>query len=313
MISIIVPIYNVEKYLPQCLDSLVSQTYRDIEIILVDDGSPDRCPEICDSYAKEDARITVIHQQNAGVSSARNTGIRIAKGEYVGFVDPDDWVSPEMYDAMLRAMLSSQADLAVCGYAYCHEDGSVNKSREYQRRAVETLTQKEIMRRMSDIPPTIRHAVWNKLFRQKLLKEIAFPEDLQSSEDVWFLTEYLLKIKSAVIVHEPYYYNRKRGGSATHGGLSVHSLAKSFKAHDFMYQSIVSAYPDLKNYSQAFLLDVYLLKYQAAKEKSESGASFSPSDAADLKRMRNALHAEAWRGLFNREIYWKTRLAYLLK
>ena len=92
MISIIVPIYNVEKYLPQCLDSLISQTYRDIEIILVDDGSPDKCPEICDAYAKKDARIKVVHQINGGVSSARNTGLKASRGEYIGFVDPDDWL-----------------------------------------------------------------------------------------------------------------------------------------------------------------------------------------------------------------------------
>ena len=127
-----------------------------------------------------------------------------------------------------------------------------------------------------------------------------------------FLTEYLLKTQSAVTVHEPYYFNRVRDGSATHGGLSVHSLAESYAAHDFMYRSIVNAYPDLKNYSQAFLLDVYLLKYNEAKRKANAGGVLSPTDAADLKRMRNALHAKGWRGLFNPEIYWKTRLAYLI-
>ena len=125
MISIIVPIYNVEKYLPQCLDSLISQTYRDIEIILVDDGSPDKCPEICDAYAKKDARIKVVHQINGGVSSARNTGLKASRGEYIGFVDPDDWVAPEMYEKMMEALADHKADLAICGYQYCHADGSM--------------------------------------------------------------------------------------------------------------------------------------------------------------------------------------------
>ena len=156
MISIIVPIYNVEKYLPQCLDSLVSQTYKDIEIILVDDGSLDHCPEICDAYAEKDARIVVIHQKNRGVAAARNAGLKDARGECVGFVDPDDWVSPDMYGAMLEAMQAAQAELAICGYTYCHEDGSADDARQYQRKATETIAQKEVMRRMSDIPPTIR-------------------------------------------------------------------------------------------------------------------------------------------------------------
>lgn len=312
MISIIVPIYNVEKYLPQCIESLVAQTYRNIEIILVDDGSPDRCPEMCGAYAEKDARIKAIHQKNCGVAAARNAGLQAARGEYVGFVDPDDWVLPEMYGAMLEAMLAAKADLAICGYAYCHEDGSVDEARKYQRKAAETLTQKEAMRRMSDIPPTIRHVVWNKLFRKNLLQGITFPEDLKASEDVRFLTEYLLKTNSAIIVHEPFYFNRRRDGSATHGGLDIHSLVESFKAHDFMYHSIVNAYPDLRNYSQAFLLDVYLLKYNEAKKKAKATGVLSPTDATDLKRMRSALHAEGWHGVFNPEIYWKTRIAYLL-
>ena len=97
MISVIVPIYNVEKYLPQCVESLMNQTLKDIEIILVDDGSPDCCPVICDEYAEKDKRIKVIHQKNAGVSAARNEGLKNAQGAFIGFVDPDDWVAPEIY------------------------------------------------------------------------------------------------------------------------------------------------------------------------------------------------------------------------
>lgn len=310
MISVIVPIYNVEKYLPKCLDSLISQTYRDIEIILVDDGSPDRCPEICDVYARKDGRITVIHQKNGGESVARNTGVKAAKGEYLGFVDPDDWAAQDMFEKMLDAMVENQADLVTVGYHYCHDDGRIDESRAYQRKDPEILSRKEMMRRCSDIPPTIRHVVWNKLFCKELFKGLVFQESLRASMDVKLLTEYLQKIQKAVFLHEPYYFNRVRIGSATHGGLSIHSLADTFEAHRFMYDAIVKAYPDLKRHSQAFLLDVYLLKYNEARKKAK--AAPSPSDAADLKRMRNALHAEGRRGLFNPEIYWKTRLAYLL-
>ena len=307
MISIIVPVYRVEAYLPQCVESLMRQTDQDIEIILVDDGSPDKSPEICDAYARKDHRIHVIHQPNAGVSAARNAGLKTAKGEYIGFVDPDDWVSPDMFGAMRKAAETYQAELVICGYAYCHEDGTIDEKRLYEQKPTETLTQKDVMRRMSDMPPTLRHVVWNKLFRKSLLQGVEFPESLRSSEDVWFLAECLPKIKTAVFVHEPFCFNRVRDGSATHGGLSVRSLADSFQAHAFMYRVIVDAYPDLKDYSQAFLLDVYLLKYSEAKKKAKGEA-----DGADLQRMRKALRREAAKALFNHEIYWKTRLAYLL-
>ena len=115
LISIIVPVYNVEQYLSRCVDSLVNQTYHNIEIILVDDGSPDRSGEICDEYAKKDKRVKVIHQSNGGLSDARNTALDIAKGDYLMFVDSDDWIEPTMYEEMLSFMEKEQLDLVECG------------------------------------------------------------------------------------------------------------------------------------------------------------------------------------------------------
>ena len=312
MISIIVPIYKVEKYLPQCVDSLTNQTYKDIEIILVDDGSPDRCPEICDNYAFKDQRVKVIHQKNAGVSAARNAGLRIASGEYFGFADPDDWTRPEMYENMLNAMEYTQTDMAICGYEYFDKNGKRDDTRCYPCKEKEVISQKEVMKRLSDIPPSVRHVVWNKVFKRSLLKDLQFKEGMHSSEDVLFLSDYVVEIQSAVVVHQPYYCNRVRDGSATHGGLSIHSLAQSFQAHEYMYHAAIKAYPDLKQYSQTFLLDVYLLKYNEAKRKAENVGKLKETDASDLKRMRKAIHAEGRKALFNSKIYWKTRLAYLL-
>ena len=314
MISIIVPIYNVEKYLVQCINSLLNQTYRDLEIILVDDGSSDRCPEICNEYAEKEKRVKVIHQKNAGVSSARNAGLKTARGEFVGFVDSDDWVSPDMYGAMFRAQKSFQTDLIICGYDYFNEDGKIDEKRLYKKADAEFLNQQEVMKRMSDIPPSVRHFVCNKLFTRRLLQGIFFPEQFHSSEDVWFLTKYLLKIKSAVYVHEPLYCNRVRLGSATHGGLDIRSLADSYQAHEFMYQTIIKTYPALKDYSQAFLLDVYFLKYNEAKRKANANNTRKTADTADdLKRMRKAISREGIKALFNPCIYWKTRIRYIKK
>ena len=113
LISIIIPIYNVEKYLPVCLDSILAQTYKNLEIILVDDGSPDGSGTICDEYASRDSRFVVVHQKNGGVSVARNTGLDHATGDYIGIVDPDDWIEPNMYEVMMNNIIKEDFDGAV--------------------------------------------------------------------------------------------------------------------------------------------------------------------------------------------------------
>lgn len=313
MISIIVPVYKVEKYLPKCIESLMNQTCKDIEIILVDDGSPDNCGAICDKYAAKDNRIVVIHQRNAGVSAARNAGLAVARGEFIGFVDPDDWAAPEMYEGMLSQLLQSNADMAICGYDYYDEAGNKDEKRSYPLKESEIISQKEVMSRFADMPPTIRHGVCNKLFKNNLLYTMRFKEGLHSSEDVLFLSDYVLKIKSAVVVHQPYYKNTVRQGSATHGGLNIDSLADSFMVHDKMYQDTVEKYPDLKNHALAFLLDVCVLKYNEAKRKS--GYIVGEEKVVVQKRlseMHRYIKRIAWKAIFNSEIYWKTRIMYLV-
>ena len=311
MISIIVPVYKVELFLEQCIESILAQTCHELEVLLVDDGSPDRCGAICDSYAERDRRIRVIHQENAGVSAARNAGLSAARGEYIGFVDPDDWIAPEMYEKLLTCMDKYSTDMAVCGYTYCSEAGEPDETRSYAFRPEECLNRKETMRRMADIPPSLRHVVWNKLFRRNLIGEIRFPEDYHASEDVIFLTDCLLKAGNVACVHEPLYYNRVRRGSATHGGLSIQELRHSFQAHEYMYRSIAEAYPELKDVSQAFCLDVMMLKYNEACRKPP--AERSAEENCDLHRMRKMIRREAVKALLNRKIYWKTRMSYLIR
>lgn len=308
MISIIVPVYKVEKYLPKCIESILAQTYQDIELILIDDGSPDGCPRICDEYAAKDSRIKVIHQKNSGVSAARNAGLEIAQGEYIGFVDPDDFVDSDMYGTMLKALIDSNSDLAICGYDYYDEDYNIDAKRQYAVRENEEITQKELMHRMSDMPPTVRHVTWNKLFKKQNITW-RFDEKLHSSEDLLFLEEYCLKVDKAVIVHKPFYKNLVRQGSATHGGLRLCDLADSFEVHNKMYEDIVGLYPDLKKHSLAFLLDVCALKYNEAKRKAGLG---NASDEQSLAQMRKYIKKRARQAVFDGEIYWKTRIYYLM-
>lgn len=306
MISIIVPIYNVEKFLPKCIDSLLNQTYRDIELILIDDGSPDASGEICDRYASNDPRIIVIHQTNRGVSAARNVGLNIATGEYIGFCDPDDFIAPEMYEKMIDAIKQNHADMVICGYDYFNERYQKDESRLYKVRDNENLTLEDVYSRLSDMPPTIRHGVVNKLFRKILLTDIKFDESLHSTEDGNFLLDYLLHVKSTVFIHEPLYMNLVRSGSATHGGLNINNLRDSFKVHNRMYRDTVSLFPKQRNHALAFLLDVCTLKYNEAKSRS------ADTDDELLKDMRRFIRRKSLLSCLNDEIHWKTKIYYLL-
>ena len=315
MITIVVPIYKVERYLPRCVESLIGQTYRDIEIILVDDGSPDRCGQICEEYAEQDKRIKVLHQQNAGVSVARNAGLCVATGEYIGFCDPDDWAAPDMYSELLSAMNDFTVDLSICGYNYYDESYQVDNGRLYKEKETELLDQKMLMDRMADMPPSIRHGVCNKLFKKSLLQGMTFDKNLQSSEDLKFLEEYAKKTSHAAVVHKPLYQNLIRANSATHGGLPVNTLWLSYPVHEEMYYMAIERYPELKNRAMAYLLDVLTLKYYMAKKKLslETNPSEKLEQKEILKRMRKTIkHYAIKDGFIDRDIYWKTRISYLL-
>lgn len=309
MISIIVPVYKVEKYLPKCIESLLNQTYRDIQIILIDDGSPDNSGQICDRYSAKDRRITTIHQPNLGVSAARNAGLNIAQGDYIGFCDPDDFVAPEMYKRMEEAMRRYEVDLAACGYDYYDEQYRIDKSRSYVVRTDEILDKELIYNMMADMPPTIRHGVVTKLFRRSLIGDLRFDSHLHSSEDAEFFLDYVQRIDKAVFIHEPLYKNLVRHGSATHGALNIRSLRDSFRVHDRMYQETIRNYPHLKKRASAFLLDVCTLKYNESRSKANG---MDPKERRLLRDMRNYIRRKAIGAIFNREINWKTRLYYML-
>lgn len=313
MISIIVPVYNVERFLPKCIESLISQTYKDIEIILVDDGSPDDCGRICDEYAKKDNRIKVIHQINKGVSAARNVALAQAQGDYIAFCDPDDFCAEDMYEKMLAAMEDSDADLVTCGYDYYNENYQLDKNRSYVIQDNEMMARDDLFRKLADMPPTIRHGVVTKVFRRSLIGTIKFDTDLKSAEDANFLLDYLKHINKAVFVHLPLYNNLVRQGSATHGGLNIKSLKDSFKVHERMYLDTISDYPMLKGHALAFLLDVCTLKYNESKLRVK-GASMSDGLQTKemLQFMRRFICRKALNAIFCKNIYWKTKIYYLL-
>lgn len=208
LISIIIPVYKVEKYLEKCIESVLKQTYTNLQIILVDDGSPDNCGKICYEYAKKDSRIEVIHKANGGLSDARNVGISKAKGRYIGFVDSDDYIKEDMYEILLNLIKKYDADVSICNL-YDVIDGNEcirnkeNGIREYSR--IDIL--KEIL-----LDKNIQSYAWNKLYKKELFDEIKYPIG-KKYEDIGTTFYLFEKCNKIVVTSEPEYYYLKRADS----------------------------------------------------------------------------------------------------
>ena len=212
-LSVIVPVYNVEKYLNKCIDSILNQSFTDFELILIDDGSPDRCGDICDRYAEKDCRIIVIHQNNAGVSAARNAGLRIANGKLLSFVDADDYLHPHMYEIMIAAMTESHSDIGVCDFQSFAEEENVEFS-EYTKQGFNQLSAEEYIAKLCSIPPTFYNVCWNKIFDRNCIME-KFDTNLSVCEDAKFLIQNLKADSKICFVPNKLYYVFARQGSAT--------------------------------------------------------------------------------------------------
>ncbi len=210
LISVIVPVFEVEKYLRECIESILNQTYTNLEIILVDDGSPDKCGEICEEYAKTDNRIIVIHQENKGLSSARNRGLDIATGDYIGFVDSDDKIAPDMFEILLNNLKQYDADISICGFYRLYEDGRCIKEKQSVQ-GVRLLDRDEALLHLLEDKDMHSH-VWNKLFKHDFWKDVRFPVG-RNLEDV--ATTYLLfdNAEKIVTCDTPLYYYVQRPDS----------------------------------------------------------------------------------------------------
>ncbi|MGP1412122.1 MAG: glycosyltransferase family 2 protein, partial [Peptoanaerobacter stomatis] len=186
-ISIIIPVYNVEKYIERCLDSIITQSYTNLEIILVDDGSTDRSGEICDRYALVDNRIKVLHIKNSGRGEARNVGLAQAKGQYIGFVDSDDWVERDLYRCLMESIEETGADISICAYYECLDENKTAKML-YENNFV--CNGKEALYfTMSNVKRKywFNIAIWNKLYRRDVIKNIRFKG--REYEDIMYNAE----------------------------------------------------------------------------------------------------------------------------
>ena len=241
LISIVVPIYQIDKYLGLCIESLINQTYKNLEIILVDDGSHDRCPDICDLYARKDKRIKVIHKANGGLVSARKAGIKVATGEYVGYVDGDDWVGPGFYESLYHHIETADADVVCAGFQRDLFTATASftdnlESGVYEGERLDVLKTK-MLSNESFFNLGISTYVWNKLFRRELLldAQLSVIDNISIGEDAAVTYPALLKAKKVVLTDVTAYHYRQREDSMLKQKNSFEKDAEKLMAlHSYM-------------------------------------------------------------------------------
>lgn len=241
LISVIVPIYKVEPYFDKCISSIVNQTYTNLEIILVDDGSPDQCPQMCDAWAEKDARIRVIHQKNQGSGTARNIGLDAAKGEVIAFVDSDDYIAPDMY-MHLSTLLEQGADIAECNYIEVTADDAVF---EQKYETCFYTTQEAMKEHIHD--RIFRQLIWNKVYRRKLIENVRFPNG-KKIDDEFFTYKVLGNAKVLAHSSKICYAYRQQMDSIMHV-ISETNRLQAVEAKIQRHAYIKENFPALENLS----------------------------------------------------------------
>lgn len=212
-ISVIVPVYNAEAYLARCVDSILGQTYKNLDVILVDDGSPDNCPAMCDAYAERDLRVRVIHQDNRGVAAARNAGLDAAVGDFIGFVDSDDAIHPRMYELLLRGSQEAGTSISMCGYRDQYEQAAVHNDPVSEEYKVESS--RDAMLKAYGMHAVAYIFLWNKIYRRELFEGIRLPAG-KISEELFIFYRLYEQVEMVVVVQAVLYsYFKNNGVSIT--------------------------------------------------------------------------------------------------
>lgn len=222
LISIIVPVYNAEKYLDQCIESIINQTYKELEIFLIEDGSPDNCGAICDSWAKKDDRIKVFHVDNGGSARARNIGLLHAKGKYVGFVDADDFLMPSMYEILYKLAINSSAEITECGYYKVTSDVMHNSLNNLEGKTIRTFNTAEAL--LENVRDTVvQQVVWNKLYLKRIIGNTFFTEGKYIDDEFWTY-KIIGSAKKIVSTTEKLYCYRQQEASMMHQSFSLRRM-----------------------------------------------------------------------------------------
>lgn len=285
-ISVIVPVYNVEAYLDRCVYSILNQTYQNLEIILIDDGSTDASPAKCDAYAAKDGRIKVLHKPNGGLSDARNAGLALAEGTYIGYVDSDDWIEPDMYASLYRACVDNHAQLAVCRYFEEYKD----RTKAGGNGTVVPLTREELLKIYisGHEEYVIYNSVWSKLFQRELIEGMQFPKG-RNSEDIMYTTRAFCRLNRAVYLDRClYHYVLDRDGSimnASHAERMFGDELPFWREHIACIRKMVSPrMADLAAYAFERRLLFYYIDAQNSKNK-ETASRLVAEIRADREEM----------------------------
>lgn len=263
-ISVIVPVYKVEPYLRKCLDSIVGQTYRNLEIILVDDGSPDNCGAICDEYAARDERIKVIHKENGGVASARNAGLAVASGDYIGWVDSDDWIETDMFERLLKGAEFYDADIVICGRVDSYPDhghliGWHQAELLDKEQAITLLIEDDL----------VRSYLWDKLWKRELFQGIKFPQ-LKAFEDMAVMYQLFMRAKRVAYLPDILYHYEHRDDSLI-AAPALESRVVFFQVNQERYEALKQDFPPLAERLAPVLVEaavhIWAAYYDTPKEE----------------------------------------------
>lgn len=257
LVSILVPVYNAEKYLRQCIDSILAQTYRNLQVVIVDDGSKDNSLSICQNYASKDPRVEVYHQENQGVATTRNQLLKKVKGDYVLFIDADDWMDIEMVSQLVSLSNTSKADMVMCDRVVNDEKPSEIETKVFEldrRKAVEDFLYHKYF----------TGSLWNKLFKSKDLDGIEFHKEVSYGEDALFCWQILKKARTVTVTNkQPYHYR-----------INENSLSKTYNGHQFsayyVWEQIVNdvalSFPEYTSLAQAqFCNQMTVILYDAMR------------------------------------------------
>lgn len=265
-ISVVIPVYNVEKYLSECLDSVINQTYKNLQIILVDDGSTDFSGKICDVYAEKDNRITVVHQKNAGAGAAKNTGLELIDGDYFSIIDSDDYIELDMYEKMVNSLEKYNADIVQCLFRNVYVNDSFDRKYKIKGSYPKVLTSKSFLK---EYLYDWKYAIfWNKLFKSSLLKEIRFPVG-RKIDDEFFTYKLVCNAKKVVNIDNILYNYRMRKTSVMNENNSDRLIYDRIDCFIERYNYVSDIYPSLKKKYNLKLYDDLLYFKDSAKDNGK--------------------------------------------
>ncbi|HEY8889937.1 MAG TPA: glycosyltransferase [Clostridium sp.] len=331
LISIIVPIYKVENYIRNCVDSILNQTYKNLEVILVDDGSPDNCGSICEEYSLKDNRIKTIHKKNGGLSSARNAGLDIARGEYIGFIDSDDWIESDMYDSLYNALIEYNADISVCG-RYIVKENRITTISDSEKAQI--FTRREALAELVlDEYSGMKNFAWDKLYKKELFENIRYPEG-KYFEDIFTTYKLFSKSTKIVDIKSPKYYYLMREDSIC-GTNDASKRYDYYKANIECLEHIKKLEPQLSemcdkqlfNRIQFCLNDILLLDYkkneytvqidEILKKLKENNLNLKNSKEMGLKQKLSLMfiskNPNLYSSIYPKHKSSKTKIEYLVK